>query len=128
MKKILLVMFFLTVSVILNSKPSYYNIRVTNYDKHTKHVMIKFKNRKGVYITKEFKLRKNKDYRFKSYDKTFYLFSVYYLSGGKVRYSVKGKDDVGFMKLIGSGRPAWFKKIECETYLQGFLKTVHLGI
>lgn len=90
--------------------------------------MIKYMNNKGKYVSREVILKKDQDYRVTIHNRTFYLFSVYYVGGGKVRYSIRGKDGVGFMYKTSKGRPAYFQKIDCDMQLRGYFKTVHLGV
>lgn len=128
MKKILLLLIFSLFYVTLHAQSSYYNVRLTNYEGYTKYVMLKYMNKKGIYIKKEIKLRKNQDYRLKIHNKTFYLYSVSFHRGGKVRAGIHGDDGVDFMYKLLKGKTAYFKKIDSEMYLRGFFKTVHLGI
>ena len=128
MKKILLILFFLVISVTLHAKNPYFNIRLTNYEGYTKYVMIKYTDHKGNIKKKEVKLRKNQDFRLRVYTNTFYLYSVSFHRGGKVRAGTHGKDGIGFFKTIIKGKTAYFQKIDCDMQLRGYFKTVHLGV
>jgi hypothetical protein len=113
---------------ILPTEKKKYYVKLENYDRYHKYVMVKYENNKGNWITKELKIKPKKHYGFFVYNKTFYLFSVSYFSNGNVKYNIRGKDGVGFMKQIGGGRPVWYQKMDCEMYLRGIFKTVHIGI
>jgi len=105
-----------------------YYVKLENTSKYAKYVMVEYKDNKGKTATKEVKLRPKGYYSFFVYDNIFYVGAVSYHNNGKVRYDVRGKDGVGFMKKIGDGRPVYYKKIDCEMQLRGFFKTVHIGI
>jgi len=122
--KFLLILFLLFSTV---EKRNYY-VKLENYSRYTKFVMVKYENNKGKTVTKEIKLRPKRHYGFFVYDQVFYLGAVSYHSNGRVRFDVRGKDGVGFMKRIGGGRPIYYQKFDCENYLRGVFKTVHLGI
>ena len=119
---IILFLFFSTVD-----KQNYY-VKLENFQKYTKYVMVKYENNKGKIVTKEVKIRPKGYYGFFVHDKIFYLFSVSYHRGGKVRYNVSGKDGIDFMRKIGGGRTVYYQKVDCEMHLRGVFKTVHLGV
>ena len=105
-----------------------YSIRLTNFTSHTKYVKIKYQDKRGDYIEREFKLKKHQNFRVRVHDSIFYVYSVSFHKGGKVLPGVHGKDGVGFIKKILNGKTAFYQKINCEMHLRGFFKTVHLGI
>lgn len=128
MKKILLHLIFITFSVTLHAQNPYFNVRLTNYEGYTKYVLVKYMNKNGNYVKKEVKLSKNSDFRLKIYDKSFYLYSVSFHRGGKVRAGTYGKDGISYFRTMIKGKTAYYRKIDCEMQLRGFFKTVHLGI
>lgn len=120
--KLILILFLFYSSFTEN-----YYVKLENNEKHTKYVMVKYENNKGDWVTKEVKIKPKGHYGFFIHNKTFYVFSVYHLSGGKVIYSVRGDDGVGFMKEIGYGRTAHYKKFDV-TEPKGLFKKTNLEI
>jgi hypothetical protein len=90
--------------------------------------MIKYTNNKGKSLNREVVLRKNQDFRLKVYDNTFFLYSVSFHRGGKVRAGIHGKDGTGFFRKNIRGKTAYYQKIDCYMQTHGFFKTVHLGV
>ena len=108
-------------------KKSYY-VKLENFEKYTKYVKIKYENRKGDITTKEVKIKPNGHYGLFVHDSIFYVYSVSFHAGGKVRSGTYGGDGIGFFRTIIKGKTAYYQKIDCEMQLRGFFKTVHLGI
>ena len=124
MKLFLLVLFMLFSSV---ESKNYY-VKLENYTNYTKYVLVKYENNKGKTITKEIKLRKKQNYGFFVHDPIFYVYSVSFHRGGKVRAGLHGKDGIGFIRKILNGKMAYYQKIDCEMQLRGVFKTVHIGV
>lgn len=123
-KSLILVIFMLFSTVEKNN----YYVKLENYTNYTKYVLVKYENNKCKTITKEIKLRRKQHYGFFVYDPIFYLYSVSFHKGGKVRAGLHGKDGTGFFRINISGKTAYFQKIDCEMQLRGIFKTVHLGV
>ena len=73
-------------------------------------------------------IKEHQDFWVRVHDPIFYLYSVSFHRGGKIRAGVHGKDGIGFMRVILNGKMIYYQKIDCEMQLRGILKTVHLGI
>ena len=127
MKKFLLFLILIVFSVTCYANNTY-SIRLTNFTSYTKYVKIKYQDKKGKYVEKEIKLKKHQDFWVRVHDPIFYLYSVSFHRGGKIRAGVHGKDGIGFMRVILNGKMIYYQKIDCEMQLRGILKTVHLGI
>jgi len=127
MKKILLLLSFFLFSVTCYANNTY-SIKLTNYSSYTKYVKIKYQDKGGKYIEKEIKLRKNQDFWIRIHDPIFYLYSVSFHKGGKIRAGVHGKDGISFMRVILNGKMIYYQKIDCEMQLRGVFKTIHLGV
>lgn len=122
--KFLLIIFLLFSTV---EKKNYY-IKLENYENYHKYVKVKYKNNKGKIVTKEVKIKPKGDYKFFVYNQVFYIYSVSFHSGGKVRAGVYGNDGIGFFRHHIKGKTAYYQKMDCEMYLRGIFKTVHIGI
>ena len=105
-----------------------YYVKLENYTNYTKYVLVKYENNKEKTITKEIKLTKKQHYGFFVHDPIFYLYSVSFHKGGKVRAGLHGKDGIGFIRKILNGKTAYYQKIDCEMQLRGVFKTVHIGV
>ena len=124
MKSILLIIFILFSTV---EKRNYY-VKLENYTNYTKYVKVKYEDNKGKIVTKELRLRKKQHYGFFVHDPIFYLYSVSFVRGGKIRAGLHGKDGIGFFRTMIKGKTAYYQKIDCEMQLRGVFKTVHIGV
>ena len=124
MKSILLIIFILFSTV---EKRNYY-VKLENYTNYTKYVKVKYEDNKGKIVTKELRLRKKQHYGFFVHDPIFYLYSVSFHRGGKIRAGLHGKDGIGFFRTMIKGKTAYYQKIDCEMQLRGVFKTVHIGV
>ena len=124
MKSILLIIFILFSTV---EKRNYY-VKLENYTNYTKYVKVKYEDNKGKIVTKELRLRKKQHYGFFVHDPIFYLYSVSFHRGGKIRAGLHGKDGIGFFRTMIKGKTAYYQKIDCEMRLRRVFKTVHIGV
>jgi hypothetical protein len=123
-KSIILIIFILFSTV---EKRNYY-VKLENYTNYTKYVKVKYENNKDKTTTKEIKIRPKGRYEFFVHDPIFYVYSVSFHRGGKVRAGTHGKDGIGFFRTMIKGKTAYYQKIDCNMMLRGVFKTVHLGV